>query len=253
LDQLPGQGVDGVDLLLASGRTLLDEPAARDVLDKSSGTAVLFEVVNPNGSARWLLLHEGARDCAEVLRSSQVLYRSRDGEGAHRRFVDEISCGHGVIRLVDRGVTFVLFICGENNALRTDGRDWSATHAPTAGLAEMLGGRWVALNPAHTPYWPQIRTKGFAKVGRIGGSSESMARAVARKRSYDDGTNPPAAFIHANNFFAGEPKTKAYASVAFGPRGRVQPFCTTEGEVLRKDGESVQWLFSAYEEPAWSR
>jgi len=214
------------------------------------GTPVLFEVVNPDRSARWLLIHQEVQDRAEVTRSSQIIYRSGDSEGAYGRFVREIASGHGVIRLADRGLTLVLFICGENNALRTDGRNLSAVHDPTGGLAETLGGRWVALNPAHTPYWPQHTRRGFAKVGRIGERSETMARPVARRQSYGDGTNPPVAFIHANNFFAEEPKTKAYASVVFGPQGRVQPFRTTEGEVLRKEGESVHWLFSAYEESA---
>lgn len=258
LERLPCGGVEGLDLLLASGRTLSGEPAARDVLDASRGTAVLFEVVNrerngdPDRSARWLLMHDGARERAEVLRVSQVLTRRQDDQGAYRRFVDEISCGHGVIRLADRGLTFVLFICGENNALRTDDRAPSAIHESTGRLAQVLGGRWVALNPAHTPYWPQIRRKGYAKVGRIGSNGATMARVVARRPSYCDGTNPPVAFIHANNFFAEEPKTKAYASVAFSPQGRVQPFRTAEGEVFGKEGEIVHWLFTVYEERAWT-
>jgi hypothetical protein len=258
LEQLPCRGVEGLDLLLASGRTLSGEPAARDVLDASRGTAVLFAVVNrerngdPDGSARWLIMHDGARDPAEVLRASQVLSRRQDDQGAYRRFVDEVSCGQGVIRLADRGLTFVLFICGENNALRTDDRAPSAIYESTGELAQVLGGRWVALNPAHTPYWPQIGRKGFAKVGRIGRIGETMARVVARRASYRDGTNPAVAFIHANNFFAEELKTKAYASVAFSPQGKVQPFRTAEGEVFGKEGEKVHWLFTAYEESAWT-
>lgn len=92
--------------------------------------------------------------------------------------------------------------------------------------------------------------KGFAKVGRVGGVGETMARTVAARGPYADGTSPPVAFIHANNFFADEPKTRAYASVAFNAAGRMTPVRTEEGGVPAENPQRIFWSFSAFEIPA---
>jgi hypothetical protein len=88
---------------------------------------------------------------------------------------------------------------------------------------------------------------GFAKVGRVGGVGETMARTVARRMPYPDGTKPPLAFVHANNFFADRPRTKGYASVAFGTDGRLIPEWTLEGEFpMDRGGGPLRWLAASY-------
>jgi hypothetical protein len=88
---------------------------------------------------------------------------------------------------------------------------------------------------------------GFAKVGGVAGGGETMARSVARRTPYPDGTSPPLAFVHANNFFAAEPRTVAFASVVFDARGRMTPIRSEGGTVPVSDGPSLHWLFSGYE------
>jgi hypothetical protein len=236
------------DLLLVSGRTLADEPDALDLAERAAGIPVVLEIANRDGSARWLLAN-GRSPCLTLLRQSQILVRSGDSDDTYRRLVAEVVVGNGVIRFGANGMKLLLLICGENNALRWDSSNLSALYYPAAGLADLLGGRWVVLNPAHSPYWPQIRSKGFAKVGVVAGSGETMARPVARSRTYKDGTSSPIAFVHANNFYAEEPKTKAYASVAFGANGRMTPTHTGKGVVSGQCGEDIHWMFSGYEIP----
>lgn len=247
LDQLRGRHPEPWDVLLASGRTLSSEPPPREIRARV-GSPVLFEVMNGRGNtARWLLNHGDPDASSEQIRSEQILVRGGDGVACYDRLSSVILAGGGVVRLQDRGTCLVLLICGENNALNTRGRGLSALLRPGSWPSQTLGGRWVALNPAHSPYWPQSKMTGFAKVGRVGGVGETMARTVARRMPYLDGTSAPLAFVHANNFLADQPRTKAYASVAFGPEGRLAPDWTVEGEFPAYGAIGpLRWLAASY-------
>jgi hypothetical protein len=61
------------DLLLVSGRTLSDEPDARDLAERASEIPVVFEVANHDGYARWLLT-KGQSPGLTLLRQSQRVY-----------------------------------------------------------------------------------------------------------------------------------------------------------------------------------
>ena len=88
---------------------------------------------------------------------------------------------------------------------------------------------------------------GFAKVGIVGGVGQTMARTVARRKPYADDTRPPVAFVHGNNFYAEEPKTRAYASVAFRPEGRRVPDRLEEGMVPAiGEDVSLDWIAALY-------
>lgn len=251
LEGLHAMAPEPWDLLLASGRTLSVEPPAQEVLASTGGSAVLFEVINSDRPTARCVLAQGCPEPrGDRLRSEQILVRGGDESATYDRLAAELSHGGGVIRIKGMKTKLVLLICGENNALDTYGRGRSALCRPGPGLAERLGGRWIALNPAHSPYWGQSKMTGFAKVGRVGGVGETMARTVSGRGPYADGTRPPVAFIHANNFFADEPRTKDYASVAFCESGRMTPARCEAGAIPGREGEAVHWIFSAYEIPA---
>src|SRR4051794_34915682 len=70
LGHVRSQAPEPWDLLLSSGRTLSAEPPAQDVLDRTGGSAVLFEVINADQStARWVLAHGGPEPRSNLLRS----------------------------------------------------------------------------------------------------------------------------------------------------------------------------------------
>ena len=259
LEQVHVKAPEPWHLLLASGRTLSDEPVPEDVLAGTNGTAVVYEVINPGRTtARWIFAHGGTQARGHPLRTEQILVRGGDERVVYDRLADQLLAGGGVIPIEGSDTKFVLLICGENNALGTSGRNRSVFRFPCPGLASRLGGRWIALNPAHDPYWPQSKMKGFAKVGRVGGVGETMARTVVGRGPYADGTRPPAAFIHANNFYADEPRTRAYASVAFDPKGRMTPIrtgraasrSTTAGPSIGSSRATRSSLDSALPRPA---
>jgi hypothetical protein len=250
LKQVLAEAQEPWDLLLAAGRTLSIEPPSEEVLARTGGSAVLFEVINPGGnSARWILAHGGTQSRTDRLRSEQIIVRGGDDPAKYERLAADLTAGGGVIRHGGSDTSLILLICGENNALDIYGRGRSAFCRPGPGLAGRLGGRWVALNPAHSPYWPQSKMTGFAKVGRVGGVGETMARTVAGRGPYADGTRPPVAFVHANNFYADEPRTRAFASVAFGATARITPSRSEKGTISGPIGEEIHWIFSAYDIP----
>jgi hypothetical protein len=76
------------------------------------------------------------------------------------------------------------------------------------------------LNPAHDPYYPPIRSTGFAKVGVVhfegGQAGPTLRRLAEHKGHYRDGTAGPVGVIHVNNFDLSRQTTTEYASVAFG-------------------------------------
>jgi hypothetical protein len=85
-EKAPGPWV----LLLASGRTLTDEPRPEEILTRTGGTAVLFEVINSGRStARWVLAHGGTQARTHRLRSEQILVRSGDQPVIYDRVVTQ--------------------------------------------------------------------------------------------------------------------------------------------------------------------
>ncbi|QDV36920.1 hypothetical protein [Tautonia plasticadhaerens] len=239
------------DLLLASGRTLSAEPPPGAIRARTGGSPVLFEVINDTGrTARWLLNHGDREARSGPIRSEQIVVRGGDEAACYDLLSSVLGAGGGVLRLRGRRTRLILLICGENNALNTRGRGLSTLARPGPVLAEALEHGWVALNPAHSPYWPQSKMTGFAKVGRVGGVGETMARTVTRRTPYPDGTSPPLAFVHANNFLADQPRTREYASVAFGPEGRLASESLIEGEIpTTEGGEQLGWLAASYRIP----
>jgi hypothetical protein len=104
----------------------------------------------------------------------------------------------------------------------------------------------VVLNPAHNPYYPQIRSTGFAKVGVVRSKKRSAGPTlrwlVEAGAQFRDGSETPVAVVHVNNFFGDRPETAAYAEAAFGDtEDRVRP---VHGPVT---GPDSSWRSSFFE------
>lgn len=238
------------DLLLAAGLTVNDVPPAEAVLGASEGTPVLFEGKWGQDHS-WLLAHDGGgRACHTLLRRRQVV-TSFNQYDLFPHLADIVASGAGGIAFGDTDLKLVLFICGENNVLDYTRRGSVLKAAPAGGegadrLSHALSGPWVVLNPAHQPYYPQIRSTGFAKVGVVpsrGSSAGPTLRwLVEAGAQFRDGTETPVAVVHVNNFSGDRPKTADYAEAAFGD---------TEGRVRRVhgpvSGPDSAWRYSVFE------
>jgi len=213
------------DLILCAGLPVQGSPTAKSILRSSRNTPVMFE----SASGAWLLAHvAGGAEILTALRGEQIVARYDDWD-AFPEVVDVIADGCGVLSLGDGPLNLVLFICGENNLLQSATRvsvfkSPPSSQARSQELSQILGGPWIALNPAHSPYYPQNKMTGFAKVGVVGKAPNSagptLRHLAQASASYRDGTTSPAAVIHVNNFFKDVPKTQQVSTVAFGDKPR---------------------------------
>ncbi len=204
-------------------------PTAKQLAKATSGTPVLFEV-SGGEHAPWILSID---ERLIKLRWAQVVSKY-DQKLEQARLARMIAAERGLIRFQAVSSRFVLLICGENNCLNPDGKRSVIRNAPDstgAGLQSLLND-WVVLNPAHVPYWPQIRSRGFVKIGKDKqGAGPTLGRLIGQRRQYDDGTYAPRALIHCNNYDLKRERTLRFASRAFGT-------CTA-GKTL--DGEKGGW------------
>jgi hypothetical protein len=244
------QAGEPCDLLVAAGLTVNEVPPAEAVVGASGGLPVLFEGKRADAHS-WLLAHaEGGRARVSLLRRRQVV-TSFNQYDRFPRLAEIIASGAGGIAFAATDLKLVLFICGETNVLDYTRRG-SVLKAPPPGdegadlLAEVLSGPWVVLNSAHEPYYPQIRSTGFAKVGVVRSKHSSAGPTlrwlVEAGAQFRDGTETPVAVVHVNNFSGDMPQTVAYAEAAFGD---------TEGRVRRVhgpvSGPDSSWGSSVFE------
>ncbi len=213
------------DLVVTAGLPVGQVPSASAVLASSNGVPVLFEA-KMDSLHSWFLIH--SKDgCGNItlVRKQQVVFTS-DQNDFFPFLAEILSSGAGSIGFTETELKMVLFICGENNVLASTGRR-SVLKAPPGreenreGWAELLSGPWMVLNPAHKPYYPQIKTTGFAKVGVVPSkdgivAGPTLRRLVEARATFPDGTESPVAIVHINNFDAKRLKTADYADVAFG-------------------------------------
>lgn len=177
------------DLILVAGRTLQTAPA-RCVLPR---TAIVLEAKNRDCRSWYLATSAG---CSR-LREDQIVYK-HDELREMSQLSRLVARGRGLIQ--HPGVSLLLLICGENNALNTRGGS-SVLREARGGLHGHLGKQpWIVLNPAHKPYKSRSRSSGYAKIGPVAGCAPTLKRLVHQQWEYRDGTRAPLAVIHCNNF-----------------------------------------------------
>jgi hypothetical protein len=248
------QSCGGCDLLVAAGLTVNGVPSAATILEKSDGLPVLFEAKR-RGVHSWLLAHrQGCDEFLTLLRRAQVV-TSFNQFDLFPGLAKIIASGAGQITFTGADLKLVLLICGENNVLNFKGKASVLKGIPNREterkrLAEVLGGPWIVLNPAHEPYYPQIRSTGFAKVGEVRSKKSSAGPTlkwlVEAETRFRDGTRSPVAVVHVNNFYSDVPKTTPFAQAVFGDtEERVQ---SVHGPIAGSmDGSDAHWRSSVYE------
>jgi hypothetical protein len=237
------------DLIVTAGLTVSTEPMSQVVLEASGGTPLLFEVDTGAIGRSWLVAHRiGGSPQNVVLRLRQLAQRFDDYEG-FRQVAGAVAGNAGVIEFAGADVRLVLLICGENNSVdpyadrsvfkrRPEGPEQAAR------LRDTVGGPWVMLNPAHARYYPQVLPTGFGKVGtvQIGESRKAgptLRWLAERTRRYRDGTTPPIAVVHVNNFDPQHSETEEFSTVVFGQARAVGR--TTTGMVATVSAGRRPW------------
>lgn len=214
------------DLALAAGLTITEAPSPSAVLSASGGTPVVFEVEGEAGERPWLVAYKhGGEPRQTVLRRRQLAQRFNDHDG-FRLVAGAVAGSAGVIEFEGVALRLVLLICGENNsvdpyAARSVFKRLPENPTAAARLQEVVGSRWVMLNPAHAGYYPHALPTGFGKVGVVQTGEDRQAGPTLRwlaerEDGYRDGTTAPLAVVHVNNYDRSHEETVEYAAVTFG-------------------------------------
>jgi hypothetical protein len=219
------------DLILCAGRRVIysrseDELSPRRIVSHTGGTPIVFEwyAEAKNGDEIgqwWLVGSDHGRPDEYELRSEQIVRRSIDDPIKFVRVASTIANGDGVITVRDTPLRLVLLICGENNCLKTSGRGsalrgWVRRRIDRDALRQFLGGPWVALNPAHRPYFPITVRRGAGNICGFDGERAFFARLVDESNEQrSDGTTAPVAIVHTNTFLPERPRTVELSSLVF--------------------------------------
>lgn len=244
--------VERQELVLCSGMTVTKVPPVRSILEASGGAPVVFEATG--GGYIWLAWR-GSDGVSRTtrLRDGQILFRHNDPARRFKETAEAVAQRHGVLRFEGSSICFVILVCGENNVLgggRSVFKNQAVSNDRSARLSTILGVPWVLLNPAHRPYFPQIASTGFAKVGHVNTptyeAGPTIGKITKREKPYRDKTCAPVAVLHANNFRLSLQETLPYASVAFGKRVKAigNP---VQGEIANSTGAGpATWRFARY-------
>jgi len=243
LSQINKQDQKLCDLIITAGRIVTGALNPKEILDKTGGAPVIFEM-SLGKKAPWILVYFSSNKRASLkkLRFAQIV-GMHNQKGKMAKLARVIAKRNGIVRFEGIGLSFVLFICGENNALNCNGKKSVIKYVPKMlgdHLMDVLGGNWIMLNPAHGPYRSKDRRTGFAKIGPYEhGRTPTLKRLVEQYRNYKDGTRSPLAVIHCNNFNKDKTITKKYASCAFGKN--------IKKYIKEGNKNGLQWKYVVYE------
>ena len=240
-------------VLLCAGHGLAAAPQPRAILDASGGTPVVYETDNGDETRSYrLALNVDGSPRSIVLRNRQLVVEAEDATANNdlqRSLVDLVARRAGVIDAAGHGLSLVLMICGENNAVH-HARPASVMAGGRQADLSALKGRWILLNPAHKAYRNVGGGRVKVEAGQYG-HGPMLGHLAATDRTFNDGTRTPEAVVHCNNYYSGPGEraeaTRRNASVAFSRGGagdRLKPslLVTDNGRV---DDES-DWIHARY-------
>jgi hypothetical protein len=125
----------------------------------------------------------------------------------------------GLFYLKNQNIRLQLLICGENNFVKekksVSKNSLFVTGNPLNRIPNFCKDEnWILVNPSHDPYG-QVVSGGGANYNRIRKKSPTgplVGGLVKRAKEYTDGTSPPKAVIHVNNYRSGNRWSERQAS-----------------------------------------
>jgi hypothetical protein len=216
LSFLNGNMCDGIDFVICAGRAVTipkrfqTSEQAKSALRCTQGASIIFEVLGTGGGRSWGLLRKDPKEIHfDIVRSHQIIAESgeTDKKKARSSLKHVLDNNEGLLHFKNQNCRFQLFICGENNFIKkTAARSKKSLFvfdlnelALTMPIPKFCADeKWVLINPSHRPYTPVI-SGGGANYNTVGGVRPSVARMI-KDRKYKDGTYPPLAIIHVNNY-----------------------------------------------------
>ncbi len=229
--------LNGIDCVICAGRAVTipkqfqTSEEAKSVLECTQGASIIFEVSGMEDTPSWGVLWKDSKKVHfDIIRSHQIIAESTETDKKHAGFkkasssLKHVLDNHeGLLHFRNQDCRLQLFICGENNFIKK--RAARSTESLFVFDLNELGRRmpvpkfcadqkWVLINPSHRPY-KSTKSGGGANYNTIGETSPTVARMIKDKK-YDDGTYPPSAIIHVNNYsgeWSGKQATRVFTKV----------------------------------------
>jgi hypothetical protein len=215
--------LNNTDFVICAGRAVTipkrfeTSEDAKSALKRTQGGSIIFEVSGIGEKPSWGVLRKDSKQIHfDIIRSHQIIATSEeiDKNAKPTRFKKVLSSfkhvldnHEGLMHFRNQNCRLQLFICGENNFIKKKaGRSkeslfvfdltelGSATPIPKFCADE----KWVLINPSHRPYRGVI-SGGGANYNTVGGVRPTVVRMI-KDHKYKDGTYPPSAIIHVNNY-----------------------------------------------------
>ena len=221
LSYLNRKMLKGIDFIICAGRAVTipkkfqTSEEAKSVLKCIRGGSIIFEVFGTGEEASWGVLWNDPKGIHfDIIRSHQIIAESGQTDKKDARFKKVLSSlkhvldnNEGLLYFKNQNYRLQLFICGENNFIKK--RIARTKESLFVFDLNELGsrmpipkfcadGKWVLINPSHRPY-KRVKSGGGANYNSIGETRPTVARMIKDKK-YEDGTYPPSAIIHVNNY-----------------------------------------------------
>lgn len=223
LSYLDDKMLNDIDFVICAGRAVtipkrfeISEDA-KSALKCTQGASIIFEVSGIGEEPSWGVLWKDPKKIHfDIIRSHQIIATSEEthrsaGPIKYKRALSSLKHvldkNEGLLHFKNQEYRLQLFICGENNFIKKRaGRsreslfvfDLNELGSPVPIPKFCADEKWVLINPSHRPYTPVI-SGGGANYNTIGETRPTVARMIRHKK-YEDGTYPPSAIIHVNNY-----------------------------------------------------
>jgi len=223
LSYLNDKMLNNIDFVICAGRAVTipkrfeTSEDAKSALKYTQGASIIFEVSGTEDNPSWGVLWKDSKEIHfDIIRSHQIIATSEEtdknaGPVKYKRALSSLKHvldkNEGLLHFKNQEYRLQLFICGENNFIKKRaGRrkeslfvfDLNEIGSPMPIPKFCADEKWVLINPSHRPYTPVI-SGGGANYNPIGEIRPTVARMIQDKK-YEDGTYPPSAIIHVNNY-----------------------------------------------------
>jgi len=232
------------DFLICAGRSFkIGRSRSKDakrVLSLSHEKPIIFEVFKSKDIKQWCVVYKsGGKINFDTIRTFQIIAKATElnhkkypilSNQAKKILSKALKRDEGLFCFKNKKVRLQLLICGENNFVKERKSSLKKSLFVTGNPIDKVPNfckdeNWVLVNPSHGPY-KNVRIGGGANFNRIGRKHPTgplVGGLVKRAGPYSDGTYPPAAVIHVNNYGSGNAWSQRQATRVFTRRKGLRP------------------------------
>jgi hypothetical protein len=254
------------DFVLCAGRSFNIAQGFKKIseaaLALTANKPIIFEAFKSRTIKEWRVLFKNkSTTYCYTIRRFQIISEScqldtrkspRKARRALKMLGDMLKKDEGLFHFQNQDFRLQLFICGENNFIKERKSQIKKSLFVNGNPLKRIPNfcqdeKWVLVNPSHGPYNRAIEGGGanYTATRKSYPTGPVVGGLVKRKNAYQDGTYPPSAIIHVNNYRQGNRWSERQATRVFTRNKGLRPeklLIETKGEnfIVRKFKIKVQ-------------